>query len=70
MTKEVGMAEKFLRIEEVADRIGLSARTIRNKLSSGEAGCLPPSRKIPGSRLRVWRESDVNKFIASVFDDA
>jgi len=63
------MAERFLRIEEVSDRIGLSARTIRNKLCSGEDGCLPPSRKIPGSRLRVWRESDIDKFIRDVFAD-
>lgn len=59
------MADKLLFITEVAERLRRSPAQIRWMVHQGTA---PRSAIISGRR--VFRESDVEAFIAKAFDDA
>ena len=55
------MSDRYLTVDDLARLLCLSPGTIRNKLSRGES--LPPSVRLPGCRRRLWRESQVIKWL-------
>ena len=48
-----------LDIVQLADRLGISTKTVHRMIARGEA---PPSYRI-GRKRRVWRESDVLEWL-------
>ncbi|MFS0912804.1 helix-turn-helix transcriptional regulator [Microbacterium sp. 179-I 3D2 NHS] len=59
------MNDKLLFVREVADRLGRSEAALRWMMQQGTA---PKYAKL-GGRV-VFRESDVDAFVASAFDEA
>jgi len=59
---------RLIRIKQVEEITGLAQQTIRNKIWRGDEN-FPASVVLPGSRIRVWRESDVREWVESLFDD-
>lgn len=56
------MREKFLTVEDVAERLNTSVASVRWMIRTGRA---PKSAKF--GRRRMFRESDVEAFIESAF---
>lgn len=52
---------KWISIEQMANEIGLSKRTLQNRLSNGSA--MPPSYKI--GKRRMFRRDEVDAWITS-----
>jgi len=48
-----------LNIEQLANRLGISTKTVHRMIARGEA---PPSYRI-GRKRRVWREHDVLEWL-------
>lgn len=59
------MADRLLTVKEAAERVGRSEGSFRYQLTRGTG---PRSGKLAGRRL--IRESDLEAWIASAFDDA
>ena len=57
------MTTKLIDIFELAERICLSPKTIRNRLHEGTFP-LPPLKQ--GGRKNFWREADVDDYIESL----
>lgn len=56
-------ADRLIDVRQVAQRVGVSVRSIRLYVAGGH---FPRPVKIPGCRLAKWRESDVNKWMAEL----
>ncbi|MBC7819998.1 MAG: helix-turn-helix domain-containing protein [Planctomycetaceae bacterium] len=52
---------KLLRVEQVADRLGVSARTVWRLCSCGQL-----AKPLPIGRCRRWRKLDVDNFVESL----
>jgi len=61
------MNNELLDITQLSEIIRMNEQTIRNKIS--KASPLPPSFKLPDSRIRLWRRSDVDAWINQVADE-
>ncbi|EIU6778015.1 AlpA family transcriptional regulator [Vibrio parahaemolyticus] len=57
---------RFLRLDEVREKTGLSKSAIYNQIKKGE---FPVSVPI-GSRTVAWLESDINEWLVQVRDRA
>jgi predicted DNA-binding transcriptional regulator AlpA len=57
------MSNRLIDIFELAERVCLSPKTIRNKLHEGSFP-LPPLKQ--GGRKNFWREADVETYIQSL----
>ena len=55
------MTERFLRLPEVRERVGLSKASIYAKASRGE---FPKPIPIGGARCSGWLSSDIDEWIA------
>ena len=53
----------YLDIDELAELIGKSPRTIKQKLSSDPTS-VPPKMHIPGSAMLRWRKHEVDVWLA------
>jgi len=62
----VSSHNQIITIDELSIIIKMDKRTIQNRLSRGLP--LPPSFKLPQSKNRLWRYSDVMAWIDSVAD--
>lgn len=56
------MAERLLRLREIATRVGMSKATIYRKMARGEF----PRPVSVGSQSVRWRESDLDGWMASL----
>jgi predicted DNA-binding transcriptional regulator AlpA len=56
------MDDRLLTIATLAPILGLSPRTLRNKLCA-DPSSLPPRVKVPGTRGPRWRMSDVQAWL-------
>jgi predicted DNA-binding transcriptional regulator AlpA len=60
--KSIKMADRLLDIAELASRLKIPAKTIRNKLCDGTW----PIRPLRIGRALRWRESDVDRVLADL----
>ncbi len=56
------MADRLLRLREVAERVGMSKATIYRKIALGE---FPRPVSVGGSSVR-WRESEIDGWMAEL----
>lgn len=59
------MVDKLLTVKETAERLRTTENSLRWMIQSGTA----PKSGIVGARRRMFRESDVEAFIAAAFAD-
>ncbi len=62
------MRVEVLNKEQLAEFLGVSEKTIQNRVTVG--GLLPPSFKLPNHRARLWRKSDVEAWVNQLADEA
>ena len=62
------MKQELLTIEQLAEFLCMSEKTIRNRMATKKP--MPPSFKLPESRVRLWRETDVQEWVNKVADEA
>jgi predicted DNA-binding transcriptional regulator AlpA len=58
---------EILTIDDLPVILKMNKRTIQNRISRDLP--LPPSFKIPESKMRLWRRSDVTAWINAVADE-
>jgi len=65
--KTLSTYDEILTIDELPNFIKMAKRTIQNRMARGLP--LPPSFKLPQSKARLWRRSDVIAWINAAADD-
>ena len=66
MSNEIN-SDEILTMDELSNILKMDRRTIQNRIVKSLP--LPPSFKLPSSRARLWRHSDVTAWINQVADE-
>ena len=62
------MGVEVLNKQQLAEFLGVSEKTIQNRITNGDL--LPPSFKLPNHRARLWRKSDVEAWVNQIAEEA
>lgn len=57
---------QYMRDKDITELLGITQQTLNNKVYRGDN--LPRFTKPPGTRTRLWKKEDVNKWLAQKID--